>query len=114
MRAVAHFDETEEVETPSMDDLNKTFRTRFLTIWLLMNAILYVASSPFVTFLLTLRWCSCLTITRLGSNIQTRYFQVILWITFGLATVRFLGFMWYLTGESSEFILPPFVRKVFR
>ena len=43
MRAVAHHDETEEIETPSMDDLNKTFRTRFLTIWLLMNAILYVA-----------------------------------------------------------------------
>lgn len=40
MRAVAPFDDTEEIELPNMDDLNKTFRTRFITIWLLMNSVL--------------------------------------------------------------------------
>lgn len=40
MRAIAPFDETEEDEQPNMDDLNKTFRTRFITIWLLMNSVL--------------------------------------------------------------------------
>lgn len=40
MRAVAPFDETEEVEKPTPDDQNKTFRTRFICAWLLMNTIL--------------------------------------------------------------------------
>ncbi|KAL8281055.1 hypothetical protein RQP46_006413 [Phenoliferia psychrophenolica] len=82
IRAIAPFDEHEEVEAPSMDDLNKTFRTRFICAWLLMNAVLALA------------------ITRLGTNVQTRYFQTILWITFGLACVRMSGLLWYLVGES--------------
>lgn len=40
LRAVEAFDEQEEVEEPTMDDRNKTFRTRFICVWLLMNAVL--------------------------------------------------------------------------
>lgn len=83
MRAVAPFDETEEVEPPTPDDINKTFRTRFISIWLLMNGIL------------------ALVIGRITS-IQSGYFITILWITFGLAAVRLLGFLWYLSGETRE------------
>lgn len=82
MRAVTQFDETQEIEKPTIDDLNKTFRTRFLTTWLGINGVLAIA------------------ITRLGPSVQVRYFQAILWITFGLSVVRFLGFIWYMVGES--------------
>lgn len=40
LRAVEPFDEVEEREEPTMDDRNKTFRTRFICVWLLMNALL--------------------------------------------------------------------------
>lgn len=43
MRAVEPFVEEEEVVTPTGDDRNKTFRTRFICVWLLMNAILAIA-----------------------------------------------------------------------
>lgn len=38
LRAVAPFEEEEESDGPTLDDQNKTFRTRFVTIWLAMNA----------------------------------------------------------------------------
>lgn len=43
LRAVEAFEEEEEVVTPTGDDRNKTFRTRFICVWLLMNAILALA-----------------------------------------------------------------------
>ncbi|KAM0753153.1 chitin synthase [Meredithblackwellia eburnea MCA 4105] len=82
IRAITPEEEEEEVVKPTLEDLDKTFRTRFICAWLFMNAILAI------------------TISRTGSNVQTRYFQAILWITFGLAFVRFSGLMWYLCGES--------------
>ncbi|GAA5868205.1 hypothetical protein JCM3774_000599 [Rhodotorula dairenensis] len=82
LRAVEPFVEEEEIVTPTMDDRNKTFRTRFICVWLLMNAILALA------------------ITRLGAMARSRYFQAILWITFGLSVVRLLGMIWYMIGET--------------
>ncbi|KAJ8294291.1 Chitin synthase 1 [Rhodotorula toruloides] len=81
LRAVEPFVEEEEVVTPTMDDRNKTFRTRFICVWLFMNA------------------CLALAITRLGSSARSRYFQAILWTTFGLSTIRLLGMLWFLVGE---------------
>ncbi|BGP48579.1 hypothetical protein JCM10450v2_004455 [Rhodotorula kratochvilovae] len=43
LRAVEAFEEEEEVVTPTGDDRNKTFRTRFICVWLLMNAVLALA-----------------------------------------------------------------------
>ncbi|KAI5480781.1 chitin synthase, glycosyltransferase family 2 protein [Pseudohyphozyma bogoriensis] len=83
LRAVAPFDDVEEVEKPNMDDQNKTFRTRFICFWLLCNTIL------------------ALTISKITS-IQSRYFQAILWITFGLSLVRIMGLLWYLVGETGQ------------
>ncbi|CEQ39616.1 SPOSA6832_01176 [Sporobolomyces salmonicolor] len=82
LRAVEPFEEEAEIDRPTMDDRNKTFRTRFICVWLLMNATLALA------------------ITKLGQTTRSRYFQAILWITFGLSLVRLLGMIWYLTGES--------------
>lgn len=82
LRAVEPFQEEEEIEKPSMDDRNKTFRTRFICVWLFMNGALALA------------------VTRLGDSARSRYFQAILWITFGLALVRLLGLLWYILGET--------------
>ncbi|GAA6028478.1 hypothetical protein JCM8097_007048 [Rhodosporidiobolus ruineniae] len=81
LRAVEPFVPEEEVVVPTGDDRNKTFRTRFICVWLLMNAILALA------------------ITKLGSQARSKYFQAILWITFGLALIRLSGLVWYITGE---------------
>ncbi|KAH8925253.1 glycosyltransferase family 2 protein [Atractiella rhizophila] len=82
LRAIAPFKEEETIEEPNIDDQNKTFRTRLISVWLFTNTILGVV------------------IGRLGKGSQTIYFQAILWITFGLSAVRFLGFLWYLCGET--------------
>ena len=70
LRAVETFVEEDEVVTPTADDSNRKFRTRFICVWLLMNSVL------------------ALTITRLGTKIQSQYFAAILWITFGLSVIR--------------------------
>lgn len=59
------------VDTPTQDDSNKTFRTRLVGIWLFMNAVLAIVLS------------------RLSATTRTRYFQGLLWATFGLSMVRF-------------------------
>jgi len=81
VRAVAPFKNVEQVEVPTMDDENKTFRTRFISVWLFANVILSVA------------------ISKLNLPARTVYFQIILWTTFGLSAVRFTGFLYYLLGE---------------
>jgi hypothetical protein len=46
LRAVEPFVEEEEVVKPTMDDRNKTFRTRFICVWLLMNAVREYSNVP--------------------------------------------------------------------
>ncbi|KAK9894719.1 glycosyltransferase family 2 protein [Cystobasidium minutum MCA 4210] len=82
MRAVSAFEKEEEKEMPTIDDANRTFRTRLVVTWLLVNAIL------------------CIAISRLPAIHRTIYFQVLLWITFGLSGARFMGFLYYMIGES--------------
>ncbi|SGY21407.1 BQ5605_C016g08233 [Microbotryum silenes-dioicae] len=81
LRAIAKHDEVEEWALPTMEDRNKTFRTRFVAFWLLCNALL------------------CVVISRLNSVVQARYFQVILWSVFVTAVVRLSGMIYYLFGE---------------
>ncbi|KAM0791469.1 hypothetical protein ACM66B_005922 [Microbotryomycetes sp. NB124-2] len=81
LRAVEPVVEKEERESPTLDDRNKTFRTRFICVWLLTNCVL------------------ALVITRLGDQLRSRYFSAILWITFGLSAIRLIGQIWYLFGE---------------
>ena len=42
-RALTKLDTKEVVEKPTMDDENKTFRTRLVSLWMLSNAALAVA-----------------------------------------------------------------------
>ncbi|KAI7944401.1 hypothetical protein MJO28_010096 [Puccinia striiformis f. sp. tritici] len=81
-RAMQPLTSVDEVEKPTADDLDKTFRTRFIAIWLLGNAGIVIG------------------IMQSGIEFRTKYFQALLWITFGLSFVRFCGFAWYLTGAG--------------
>ncbi|MBW0494345.1 hypothetical protein O181_034060 [Austropuccinia psidii MF-1] len=82
MRAVQPFNLTEENEKPTEDDQNKTFRTRFICTWLMMNGLLAIA------------------ILKLSSSTRTKYFTGLLWTTFILACIKFCGFLYYMFGES--------------
>lgn len=86
-RAITKIETKEEVEKPTMDDQNKTFRTRLVAMWMLTNATLAIAIE---------------NINGLPSdNVQADkdslarkqnfYFAVILYSTFGLSAVRFIG-----------------------
>ena len=70
-RAVTKLVSKEEIEKPTMDDENKTFRTRLVAFWMLTNAALAVF------------------VERLDN--QTVYFTIILFSTFALSMVRFVG-----------------------
>ena len=76
--------ETKEVrEKPTLDDQNKTFRTRLVAMWMLTNAGLAI-SIEYING----------TGTSSEKALQTRqstYFSIILYSTFGLAAVRFIG-----------------------
>ncbi|KAG8923114.1 Chitin synthase, class 2, partial [Tulasnella sp. 408] len=81
-RAVAPLVKKEVVEKPNADDSNKTFRTRLVAFWMLCNAALTLAISEE---------------NSLTSNAETQqkkqnaYFKFILWATFGLSMIRFIG-----------------------
>lgn len=87
-RAVTKVRNEEKVEKPTMDDQNKTFRTRLVAVWMLSNAGLAIAieninglpnSDNPEQDELDLR------------DKQNTYFSVILYSTAGLAAVRFMG-----------------------
>ena len=86
-RAVTKLNVKEVPEKPSLDDQNRTFRTRLVVLWMLTNAGLAVAieninglpSSNQTTDEADLR------------QKQNAYFAFILYSTFGLSAVRFIG-----------------------
>lgn len=86
-RALTKLEVKEVPEKPTMDDQNKTFRTRLVAFWMLTNAGLAVAIE---------------NINGLPSSNeeedeaklharQNVYFKILLWSTFGLAAIRFTG-----------------------
>lgn len=62
MRAVSAFEKVAEHDAPTLDDANRTFRTRLVVIWLSVNAGL------------------CIAISRLKDQHRTLYFQALLWV----------------------------------
>ncbi|KAG6888816.1 hypothetical protein C0992_007430 [Termitomyces sp. T32_za158] len=86
-RAMTKLNVQEVEEKPTMDDQNKTFRTRLVAAWMLSNATLAIAieninglpSQDPKTDEASLR------------QKQNFYFGVILYSTFALSAVRFLG-----------------------
>ncbi|KAG2056473.1 glycosyltransferase family 2 protein [Suillus hirtellus] len=91
-RAVTKIDVKEVVEKPTMDDQNKTFRTRLVAFWMLTNAGLAVAIEN-INGLATAQ-----DAVQDAAELQTKqntYFAVILYSTFVLAAVRFTGCLLY-------------------
>ncbi|KAF9247266.1 glycosyltransferase family 2 protein [Melanogaster broomeanus] len=91
-RAVTKVEVKEVVEKPTMDDQNKTFRTRLVACWMLSNAGLAVAIENING--LTTAADAVEDENELRSK-QNIYFAVILYSTFGLAAVRFIGCLFY-------------------
>ncbi|EPQ59000.1 chitin synthase [Gloeophyllum trabeum ATCC 11539] len=90
-RAVTKIEVKEVPEKPTMDDQNKTFRTRLVAAWMLSNAALAVA----IENLNGLSNGSLSADNQELANKQHIYFAILLWSTFGLALVRFIGCLFY-------------------
>jgi len=85
-RAVTKLSTKEEREKPTLDDQNKTFRTRFVAFWMLTNAALAVA----------IQVSNGLNTTAAQERKkENTYFTIILWSTFGLSFFRFAGCLFY-------------------
>jgi chitin synthase len=87
----------EEIEKPTMDDSNKTFRTRLVAFWMLSNAGLAVAIENANGFVKT----QGKSPEEIGQALvqdradlakrQSSYFNIILYSTLALAVIRFVG-----------------------
>lgn len=86
-RAVTKLVVKEVVEKPTMDDENKTFRTRLVAFWMLTNAALAVSVEN-INGLPSANQAENDAEIHAKQNI---YFTIILFSTFGLALVRFIG-----------------------
>jgi chitin synthase len=91
-RAVAKLDVKEVPEKPSMDDSNKTFRTRLVVFWMLTNAGLAVAIENINGLQSSDNETTEENDLRKKQNI---YFAFILYSTFALSAVRFMGCLFY-------------------
>ncbi|EGN93079.1 glycosyltransferase family 2 protein [Serpula lacrymans var. lacrymans S7.3] len=91
-RAVTKIDVKEVIEKPTMDDQNKTFRTRLVALWMITNAGLAVAIE-------NINGLTNVDEAQLDANElrtkQNTYFAVILYSTFFLSAVRFIGCLFY-------------------
>lgn len=94
-RAVTKLVVKEVVEKPTLDDQNKTFRTRLVSVWMLSNAVLAVSIQN-INGLESVSDAEA-DEEALRSK-QNFYFAVILYSTFVLSMVRFIGvsfsFVW--------------------
>jgi chitin synthase len=90
-RAVTKLVEKEVVEKPTMDDQNKTFRTRLVAFWMLTNAALAVAIENINGLVDTTNANQLEDAQNELRTKQNDYFLFILFSTFGLAFVRFAG-----------------------
>ncbi len=86
-RALTKLDTKEVIEKPTMDDENKTFRTRLVASWMLSNAGLAVAIQSLNGLGTGNEEADEATLEKR----QNIYFAVILYSTFGLALVKFIG-----------------------
>ncbi|KAF9534888.1 putativechitin synthase [Crepidotus variabilis] len=90
-RAITKIETKEVPEKPTMDDSNKTFRTRLVAVWMLSNAGLAIA----IENLNGLPNNDLKTDQANLAKKQNTYFAIILYSTFGLSLVRFVGCLYY-------------------
>jgi len=85
-RAITKIVKKEVLEKPTADDQNRTFRTRLVAIWMLSNASLAIAvegiNGPST---------NPTTDEQALKAKQSIYFGVVLYWTFALSLVRFIG-----------------------
>ncbi len=86
-RALTKIEVKEVPDKPTMDDENRTFRTRLVACWMLSNAGLAVAIENLNGFPSNDETVNDADLRKK----QNIYFAVILYSTFGLALVRFAG-----------------------
>jgi len=90
-RAVSKLPKESTVEKPTMDDKNRTFRTRLVAVWMLSNAALAIAIE-------SLNGLSSGNQAKDNTALEAKqhtYFSILLWSTFGLSFVRFTGCLYY-------------------
>jgi len=87
-RAMTRIQTKDVPEKPTMDDQNKTFRTRLVAMWMLTNAGLAIAIE-------NINGISTANDEEVLQKRQNTYFAIILYSTFGLASVRFIGCLFY-------------------
>ena len=86
-RAVTKLEVKDVPEKPSMDDQNKTFRTRLVVFWMLTNAALAIAIE-------NINGLPSSNATLDEEDLRAKqndYFAFILFSTFGLSLFRFIG-----------------------
>lgn len=94
-RAITKVKLTEAPEKPTLDDQNRTFRTRFVASWMLSNGALALAIENINGWLnidnphLTEQEVETFE-TKVGTR-QGKYFEFLLYSTFALAGIRFIG-----------------------
>ncbi len=86
-RAMSKLEVKEVREKPSMDDQNRTFRTRLVVFWMFTNAVLAVVIEN-IDGLISSNASEDEQDLRKKQGI---YFAIILYSTFGLSVVRFVG-----------------------
>jgi len=83
-RAITKVETKEVPEKPTMDDENKTFRTRLVAMWMLSNATLAIAIE-------NINGLPTTSDQQKLAKKQSTYFEIILYSTFALAAIRFIG-----------------------
>ncbi|GAA94465.1 glycosyltransferase family 2 protein [Mixia osmundae IAM 14324] len=94
-RTLAPYKPVEEPKGLSIDDSNRTFRTRFVSVWLLANGGLVFA-------VMNVAGVDTHTIDS-QKNMHSRqgfYFNIILWATFGFAFIKFMGCLAYFLSHN--------------
>jgi len=86
-RAITKVVKKEIPEKPTTDDQNKTFRTRLVSIWMLTNAGLAIAIESMTGMPSKDPTADEVALQKK----QSTYFGVILYATFALSLIRFIG-----------------------
>jgi chitin synthase len=86
-RAITKLNVKDVVEKPTLDDQNKTFRTRLVAMWMVTNAALAIA----IENINGLPSDNLSVDEQELATKQNIYFSIILYSTFALAAVRFTG-----------------------
>jgi len=99
-RAVTKLKVKDSDDKPTLDDSNKTFRTRLVAAWMLTNAALAVSIENANGFV---NESSEQALENQKNGLRSKqqtFFGIILWSTFGLAMVRFVGCLYYFFNRN--------------